>query len=160
MNTTSHHPGATRTKYRPVLTAAQILHIITCLKQEAPLTDIGFSCLTSLVPFKDKITAGTVTPSYTAASTASVDSVETSLAALGYPGEQEHPDEHPRTKEQLWEECYKKYTESPSNCSAGQIESAFEHMYLNDLMSPAEMAEFEAPTDTIDTIDSADIGEK
>jgi hypothetical protein len=48
-------------KFRPVLTAEQIDHIIKCVSPESP---IGISIIKQLIPFQAKISIGAITPSY------------------------------------------------------------------------------------------------
>jgi hypothetical protein len=48
-------------KFRPVLTAEQIDHIIKCVSSESP---IGISIHKQLIPFQAKISIGAITPSY------------------------------------------------------------------------------------------------
>lgn len=48
------------------------------------------------------------------------------------------------TKEQYWERCYKKFQYMFDSCTVPEIEAAYEHMYLNDLMSPEQVTIHEA----------------
>jgi len=47
------------------------------------------------------------------------------------------------TKEDYWEACYKKHQKYPDHCTIRDLEAAKEHMYLNGLMTPEEIKEFE-----------------
>lgn len=44
------------------------------------------------------------------------------------------------TKEQYWTRCFDKYSRDPSSCTVAEIEAAMEYMYLNDMMSPIQIA--------------------
>lgn len=122
-------------KYRPVLTATQITHILTLAKTEQPLTEQSLSIISTLSPFLAKIQNAGITPAYIPDSKPSVYSLE----SLGG----ENHSLSPVPKEVYWEECYKKYNLTPELCSINEIEAANEHMYLNELMSPEEAKLFE-----------------
>lgn len=141
MNSAKNRPV---TKYRPVLTAAQILHIITLAKSESPISTESIGIVSCLVPFQAKIQNAAITPAYTMApAKVKAHSLE-SLGGMtedigGLPtGDGSKP------KEEYWEICYFMYKTSPTTCTLQEIQAAREHMYLNDLMTPEEMVEFEA----------------
>jgi len=48
------------------------------------------------------------------------------------------------TKEEYWSRCHSKYLELPMACTVAEIDAAQEHRYLHDLMSPEEVATYEA----------------
>jgi len=132
-------PSATKIKFRPVLTASQILHIIEFCKKERPQTDMGFSIQAALVSFKDKIEDGTITPSYQTKTP-----LDISLEELGFTDDDVNSSIDIRlSKETYWKECFNKYTRDPNSCSVKQIAAADEHRYLNDLMSDKEIIDFE-----------------
>ena len=133
------NPNNSRTKYRPVLTASQITHILTLCKQEQPISAESFNVISILAPFEAKIAARAVTPAYTTAARSKANSLE----ALGGAAPTPEPE---ITKEQYWEQCYNKYRHYPASCTVEEIHAAQEHMYLHDLMSAEETAEFEART--------------
>lgn len=137
----STHPQATKTKYRPVLTAAQITHILALAKSESPLSDLSISIISTLSPFAAKIANAGITPAYE-----TKPAKLSTLEALG--GAMTPKDNffssHHATKEQYWEDCYNKYQFSPSSCNLEEIRGMQEHKYLHDLMTEAELTAFEA----------------
>lgn len=141
MNTpTSYtHPMATRNKYRPVLTALQITHILALAKTESPISDLSISLISTLSPFAAKIANAGITPAY---ETIDPLTKPTVLASLG--GEEPITPINPSiTKETHWQNCYNKYKDSPTECSVEEIQGAREWRYLNDLMDSDEIAQFE-----------------
>ncbi len=46
-------------------------------------------------------------------------------------------------KEVYWESCYLKFTVNPQSCTMSEIDAAYEHMYLNGLMTSDEVIAFE-----------------
>ena len=128
----------TANKYRPVLTAEQILHILTLAKTEQPaISNTSLSIIASLAPFQAKIDNAGIIPAYTMQP---VKPNNTSLEALEGTVSAGSP---PYNKEDYWERCYTKYSTNPVACNLEEIHAAKEHMYLNDLMSPTELEEFE-----------------
>lgn len=146
---------ATRSKYRPVLTAAQIVHILALAKLESPLSDLSISVISTLAPFQAKIENSGILPAYTAVppkpSTLeslggsmlgrSINGMDASLVLLDEIGLRKTD----KSKEEYWARCYAKYCLEPTICSLEEIQAATEHKYLNDLMSPEEVAAFEEP---------------
>lgn len=129
---------AYKKKYRPVLSATAIAHIIALAKSEHPLSSRSIEVIATLSPFLAKIENAGVAPAYTQAPPKpsleeSLGMVETATVQLF--GE---------SKEKYWHSCYNKYKINPVSCSLVEIEAAREHMYLHDLMSPEEIEEFEA----------------
>jgi len=61
--------------------------------------------------------------------------INTSLSREAYP-----------SNAMYWKECYKKYIESPIECSISEIDGAKEHMYLEGLLSDTEMEAMDAKT--------------
>ena len=129
-------------KYRPVLTARQIVHIVNLAKKEAPISNASLSVISTLSPFLYKIENGAIAPSHVPSDKPKANSLE-SLGA----GTEPHMSDQ-RTKEERWEQAYNKYKADPTSCTATEILEAREHMYLNDLMSDAEVLEFEAQETT------------
>lgn len=127
------------TKYRPVLTAAQIQHILELAKTEAPcISALSMSLISSLSPFQAKIANAGIQAAYT---TAPVKPKANSLESLGAASSMV---DHDLNKEEYWALCYKRLEEyGAKHLSLQEITAAKEHMYLNDLMSPEELAEFE-----------------
>lgn len=129
------------TKYRPVLTAAQIQHIILLAKTEVPISNASISLLSTLAPFQAKIENAAITPAYTTTPRVST----TSLEALGAPATPSSNNQAAcLTKEEVWELAYHKYQANPASCTVQEIRDSQEYAYLNDLMTPAQLAAFEA----------------
>lgn len=126
-------------KYRPVLTAAQVKHILTLAKTaEATISDDSLSLISSLSPFLAKIENEALVPAYTSTATTTKKSLasmtnEEILEALA----------PALSKEEVWELAYTKCQEAPLSCSLQEIKEATEHMYLNDLLSEQEIGNFE-----------------
>lgn len=133
---------AAQPKYRPVLTAAQILHILTLAKTESPISSASISLIATLAPFQAKIENAGIAPAYTTSPVVSATSLEGLGAApledLSYNPVGSY------NKEEYWERAYKKYSANPVACSLEEIHAAKEHMYLHELMSAEEVVEFEA----------------
>lgn len=129
---------ATKAKYRPVLTAPQILHILNLAKSEVPLSDISYSIISTLASFQAKIENNGINPAYTA----KPQKVST-LESLGgvIPNS---TDGLEYTKEQYWASCYSKFCIDPISCSLEEISAATEHKYVNDLMTAEEIEVFES----------------
>ena len=145
-------------KYRPVLTATQIEFILTMAKLEQPISELSFSIIRTLAPFQAKIQNNSITPAYSTAvgttkgnlmdSLGGTDSLE-SLESLD--SSSPYSPSSPYNKQAYWEACYKKFTSDPIHCSLAEIEAAQEHAYINDLMSAAEIADFEGRTNEGDS---------
>ncbi len=121
-------------KYRPVLTAQQILHIITLAKEESPLSSLSIEVIGKLAPFQAKIENAGIVPAYTLAEPRAslLESIGGEIASTNKP------------KEVYWEECYDKFFKhGAAKCSLDEIAAAQEHRYINELMSPEELAVFE-----------------
>lgn len=144
-------------KYRPVLTASQILHILTLCKTESPISSESMSVIATLSSFQAKIENAGITPAYIQAApkpkanslealgfvgASSVETVDTTLAPTY------------EDKEAYWSHCYAKYSTNPASCTLQEIHAAKEHMYINDLMSEEEVRVFES-----DSIDMTNTGE-
>jgi len=147
------HPSSTREKYRPVLTATQITHILSLAQRDIMLSDpekstsadISFSIISSLAPFSAKIAVAGITPSYT------IDPPKLSTLDLlgGVVCDDESigvPEDIPanfESKEAYWDYCYTKYELDISVCTPAELIAKDEHRYLNGLMTPVEQANFE-----------------
>lgn len=135
-------PDTNRIKYRPVLTARMIEHIIALAKQENPISSESIEVLGILAPFQAKIQNAALTPAYTSAPPK--PSIEESLGM-------NQPATVPTSlygvhskKEVYWQACYSKYIINPLSCTVEEIQAAREHMYLHDKMSEEEKEKFEA----------------
>lgn len=125
-------------KYRPVLTAAQILHILTLAKTESPdISDMSISLISSLAPFQAKIENAGIQAAYTTSPRVSL------LDSIGGASSESIPVDRPLLKEDYWEACYNKFLATPIACSLEEIAGAQEHKYLHQLMTPEELAKFE-----------------
>jgi len=153
-------------KYRPSLTAKQIQHIVSLAKREQPISNNSLSLLSVLSPFLAKIENAGIMPAYTLAPTthskASLASSAFTLSSLGLDSldkvmeasklsiapNSELADSRPLedaslSKQEQWEACFIKYVEDIDACTLPELQGAQEWRYLNDLMSPEEMAAFE-----------------
>tara|TARA_R110000803_G_scaffold209779_1_gene280035 strand:- start:281 stop:697 length:417 start_codon:yes stop_codon:yes gene_type:complete len=128
-------------KYRPVLTAEQIEHILV-LAKGSPMTDTNISLIGSLSPFFAKIQNKAVTAAYSTTEKSSKFSIE----SLG--GSATGLDLAPNVgdKEEYWERCYNQWLITPTEMSLNGIEAANEHRYLHGLMTPEEQTAFETGT--------------
>lgn len=128
---------ASQAKYRPSLTAVQIAKIVSLCKQETPMSLESMTIVGTLAPFQAKIENAGIQPAYT---TSPPETVEAKLGmtapATDYNGFE--------SKEAYWLDCYVHYCDEPTHCTLEVIKAAKEHMYINDLMSPEEIAEFES----------------
>ena len=142
---TTPNPKPKIPTYRATVTASMVAKILYLAKTESPLTEESIQLVAKFAPLQAKIdnaglaVAYTVTPPMSKleslGGTESSDHLTSSYTLAGHDY---------IIKELYWEACYKLYTESPELCNMTTISSAREHMYLNDLMSDEEIAEFEA----------------
>ena len=132
-----------KTKYRPSLTVEQIRQILNLARLENPISNVSISIIATLTPVLAKIEVGTLTASYVPAAPAPS---LTMLEAIGAASSDSTiaPSHAAISKETYWEACYQKLIATPLECSIEEIEAAREHKYLNDLMTPEEIVEFEA----------------
>jgi len=146
MNTSTKSKNKT-TKYRPVLTSLQITHILHLAKAENPLSDLSLSVVSTLSVFQTKIENAAVLPAYSSILSTATKEEKQLLDLGGTPIESastalvEYREQ--LTKEESWELCYAKYLLNPDSCSIDELEAAMEHMYLHDLMTPAQEAAYE-----------------
>lgn len=126
-------------KYRPVLTAIQIEKILELAKTEAPLTVESKSLIGSLSPFLAKIEAFSIQEAYTAHSSPAPKTGKDNNIGVDMSNITNYA-----TKEGFYEHCYLKFLDTPTLCTLEEIEGAQEWRYLNDLMTPTEVAMFEA----------------
>ena len=151
-------PKEKQPKYRPVLTANMIEHILKLAKTESPISNASISVIAVLAPFQAKIQNAGIMAAYTEVDKPTLEE------SLGFPIGRDLPvpilgapaddaiacPEDPRTlagmsKEEYWSWCYARFEISPEVCSLDEIQAAQEHRYLNDLMSPEEVTAFEEP---------------
>lgn len=138
----SQPQSTSSTKYRPVLTSAQILHILCLAKSEQPHISLeSMGLIAVLAPFQAKIENAGVVAAYT---TVPEKPKANSLEALGSFSREKSDTATRGNKELYWKQCYEKVTEhGPAQCSLQEIEAANEHRYINDLMSPQEEEQYE-----------------
>lgn len=130
------------TKYRPSLTAENIQWIVEKAKTTSPLTPEAYSVIAVLDPFLTKIANSSITPAYSIAAKAKAKA--NSLESLGEgAASSEAVAAGTVSKTEYWAQCYQKYISNPSSCTLTEIANAQEHRYLNDMMSPEEIAVFE-----------------
>ena len=133
--------GASIDKYRVPLTAKQILAVLPILRAASAIeTSISLDeAIYRLASYEFKIHNKAIAPAYTSKAKQSLEEslgMTTPDPSLAIP------------KETIWLNAYQKYLDSGSiwdTLSVSEIEAAKEHMYLNFLMSPEEVAEFESP---------------
>jgi hypothetical protein len=133
-------------KYRPSLTEAMILHCIDLAKNESPISPESIQLLGVLAPFHAKIANEAKLPAY---STQRKKTVTEMLADLGglesadnYAGSGTNTD---LSNPHYWAECYEKAEESGINALTVREHRGYnEHRYLNELMTPEEVAIFES----------------
>ena len=141
-------------KYRPCLSASQIVHIISLAKKEIAATfgdcTESINLVGVLAPFNAKVEAAAKVAAYTTSPTTAISSL--TCEDLGAGGKElavnalEPTSYELLSKEQQWEVAYKKYSTDPSSCSLTELAAAKEHMYLNDLMTPEQEREYEGST--------------
>lgn len=141
-------------KFRPVLSAYLITHIIALAKQDVVAGSTSLSSIeliSILAPFAAKIENAGITAAYTTAPRKSLEE------SLGMPASTPAPTQELQAtsthymldgayfvnKEEYWEACYQKSLSSPSSCTLQELQAAREHKYLEGLMPPEEMVEFE-----------------
>tara|TARA_R110000765_G_scaffold26322_2_gene64341 strand:+ start:12073 stop:12597 length:525 start_codon:yes stop_codon:yes gene_type:complete len=144
---------AIKAKYRPVLTAVQIEQILYLAKSEQPLSSMSMSLISTLAPFQAKIHNSALTPAYIIADNAKARQADV-MQSLGSLSSLDSTVADPYaisaikpnglSKQQYWEACYNKFKLDPISCSLAEIEASQEHAYLNELMSPKELAAFES----------------
>jgi hypothetical protein len=146
-------PAVTRAnnkaKYRPVLTAIQIEHILYLAKSEQPLSSMSMSLISTLAPFQAKIQNAAMTPAYILVAPKPNEADVMASLGAGAPDRvvgniHTSIDWSGLSKQEYWEACYDKFTANPVTCNLSEIEASKEHAYLNELMSVSELAEFEA----------------
>jgi hypothetical protein len=122
-------------KYRPSLSEEEVQYILLKAKEDYIATDspISLAVVNKFSVLATKIANNAITPSH-------VEKPKVSLIeSLG--GTQPSLQV---TKEEYWAQCYAKYELDSTSCTVAEIKAAQEHRYLNDLMTPDEVARHEA----------------
>ena len=128
-------------RLRP-LSANLINHLLELCKKEVPMQAESVELIGILAPFQAKIANSGIATAYTSTPKATL------MESLGESFKPNSPAYilHGVTyssKEEFWEACYWLYAKDPTKLSLEEIGAAKEHMYLNELMSPEEVEEFE-----------------
>ena len=155
---------ATKSRYRPAFSEEEV-EVLATILLEAYLADIAkppyspsrpadsrraFSPEMKLIhhgligkinTLRTKIANNALSPAYEVRKHS--NPLIATLEDLGAPEEVIAAATGGETKEQYWEACYLQFQKHPNVCTVPQIEAAQEHMYLNDLMTPEEIAAFE-----------------
>lgn len=130
-------------KYRPVLSAQLILHMLDLAK--ADMSAASIELIGILAPFKAKIDNLSIAPAY---NTKPKQSLEDSLGmdtGTVIEGEYELDGVSYNFKEDYWKACFDKLTEKgPKFLSIVELNAANEHRYLQGLMTEEEVKVFEA----------------
>ncbi len=130
------------TKYRPTMSAHLIQHAVNLAKLEQPMSLESVELIGILAPFLAKIENGAKVGIYSMQPKVSIEQ-QIGLELPTNEGEYSFQGKVYLVKEEYWAACYNQYTVEPRSLSLNHILAAKEHMYLNDLMSPEEMEEFE-----------------
>ncbi len=134
--------STTPKRYRPVLSAAIIDHILYLAKSESPISQESMTVISILAPFQAKIQNAGIAEAYSLAPPK--QGLEESLGmTVPTTGGGATPPAEYLTKEQVWANAYIKYSMNPASCTLSEIKAAKEHMYLHSLMSEEEEREFE-----------------
>lgn len=141
---TVNAPKTTAT-YRTTLTPEMVTKVLNLAKLESPLSTASATLIAKFAPLQAKIDNAGIVPAYT---TTGRESVLSSLGGLTQKDTTSAlytlDSKSYLSKEEYWEACYDLYKVHPEQCTLGQITGAEEHAYLNDLMTEAETAKFEA----------------
>lgn len=121
-------------KYRPSLTADQITHIMRLAKANANLDSINL--IKTLAPFEAKIANNAINPAY------KTIGKESLYDALG--GESSDNLTTAISKPEYQRKCYHMYIEDPGCLNVDELNAAKEYMYVNDLMTTEQEAQWEA----------------
>lgn len=114
-------------KYRPVLSASHITHILMLAKRDMSRESV--SVISILAPFEWKIENGSVRPAHV---TAPESDIFNSL------GLTETPELSTEVNKVKMEVLWYRYKENPTSLSLTEINQALEYGYTNDLMTTAE----------------------
>lgn len=121
-------------KYRPVLSASHITHIIALCKRD--MSAESLRVISILSPFQYKIENESVTPAYTE------QPKLTELDKLGF-AEPIETTANLRYSTENVANLYAVWKQSPGSLNLNQLKQVKEFMYENDLMTPAEESEYE-----------------
>ena len=131
-----------KARFRPPLSDKHLEHLILLCKRDLVATeeqesfDLSAELVAKLCAFKAKIDNKGIAAAYTLA-----PDKPTMIEELG--GLKDFTSPTKVSKEEYWELCYTKFLNDSIQCSLNELQAAKEHMYLNDLMSPEEVTEYE-----------------
>lgn len=128
-------------KHRPSLTNEQITHILKLLSGESPLSlesielvGILKPYLTKSLPLKRSLLSELLSEQNDTSSLSEAEMLSSNhIIPSNY-----------ASKEDYWHACYLRSLEYPSSLSKAELDAVLEHKYLNGLLSPSELIEFEA----------------
>lgn len=156
---------ATKSMYRPAFSKEEV-EVLATILLEAYLADmaklpynpkqsadsrLAFSPEIKLIhhgligkinTLRTKIANNALSPAYVVRK--HIDPAIAMLEDLGAPEDEVELLAGSITKEHHWENCYNQFIKSPDLCTVAMIEAAYEHMYLNDLMTPEQVTAHEA----------------
>ena len=122
-------------KFRPVLTARQIEHILTLCRSETPLTQESLGIVATLSPYYAKIQNAGVVAAYNVSDSRKV---ENKLGfETGNTGSSEKIDWI-----QVRKQAYEKYVQNPNLCSVDELNYAHQYRFDNGLMSTDESEKY------------------
>ena len=121
-------------KFRPVLTAQQIEHVLTMCRSETPLSQESIELVATLSPYYAKIQNAGVIPAY---SVTDARKVENKLGIeTGSNGRIDWV--------QVRKQAYEKYVQNPNLCSMDELKYAHQYRFDNGLMSTEESEKYVA----------------
>ena len=124
----THSPPA---KYRPLLTAAQIGHIIHLCKSD--LSNLSVGVISVLAPFQFKIAHSSVTPAYTPTKIDSLEAFDTLSDTTTTESK----------SETLASKLLTYQTHGPSSLTLRELESVQEYRFINGLMTSEESTTYQ-----------------
>lgn len=122
-------------KYRPVLTAEQISHIIGLCKTNG--SSLSLRCIAVLAPFEYKIQNGTVSSAY------NMEPVKDIESELGFGEAPEMENGYPKQPDLSPETVYHQWRAYPEMCTVSEIKQSRDYAYTHKLLSPEELATYE-----------------
>lgn len=125
----------TSAKYRPVLTASQILHLLSLCKSN--LNQSSLECIAVLAPFEFKIRNGLISPAYTP------QPIPTLAQSMGFDDPPTESIPSIRKSTTHIESLYEMWRTTPSTLSLEQLKEVQAYRYKNNLMSPEQEQEYE-----------------
>ncbi len=136
-------------KFRPSLSASCIQYLVNLLIHTPDNTEERKEALTKLKPFLAKIEVGGIIPAYSVSTISQKEKNKANLLeSLGGTEVNSAVDQladlQRRTTREYWKACYNKWLSDPNSLTAHEKHCADEYRYLEGLMTPEEIAEFES----------------